>query len=258
MSDSNFTFKFCKTCDCETLRSPSGLCKPCNKLAVAKYRKENAEKIKTTRKSNYRKNNNTAKATEATMRSRRKNMERFQAYQREYRKANKERIREQQKLWALINPESKRESGIRYREKNKEEAKERSAEWRKNNKEKALNLSRTYYAKNAEKLRACSSARKKANRSAYIVYGQNRNAKKRINGGKLSKGLSEKLYQLQKGKCACCKKPLGEDYHLDHIMPIALGGLNIDENIQLLRKQCNMQKHAKHPVDFMQSKGFLL
>jgi 5-methylcytosine-specific restriction endonuclease McrA len=52
--------------------------------------------------------------------------------------------------------------------------------------------------------------------------------------------------------------PLGDNYHIDHIMPLALGGSNTDDNIQLLRQRCNNQKCAKHPVDFMQSRGFLL
>lgn len=56
----------------------------------------------------------------------------------------------------------------------------------------------------------------------------------------------------------CCGLPLGDNYHIDHIMPLALGGSNTDDNIQLLRQRCNNQKCAKHPVDFMQSRGFLL
>ena len=63
---------------------------------------------------------------------------------------------------------------------------------------------------------------------------------------------------LQKGLCPCCRKPLGNDYHMDHIIPLALGGSNGDNNIQLLRSECNLEKQAKHPVDFMQSRGFLL
>jgi 5-methylcytosine-specific restriction endonuclease McrA len=77
-------------------------------------------------------------------------------------------------------------------------------------------------------------------------------------GGKLSPDLAERLYELQGGKCACCGKPLGEKYHLDHIMPLALGGANTDDNMQLLTARCNIQKSAKHPIDFMQERGFLL
>lgn len=87
---------------------------------------------------------------------------------------------------------------------------------------------------------------------------QNRRAKLRAIGGGLSKGLTERLYSLQRGKCACCREPLGKNYHLDHIMPLALGGANTDDNMQLLRQRCNTRKNAKHPVDYMQSKGYLL
>jgi len=87
---------------------------------------------------------------------------------------------------------------------------------------------------------------------------QNRRAKLRAIGGSLSKGLAEKLFALQKGKCACCCESLGQNYHLDHILPLALGGTNTDDNMQLLRQSCNSRKNARHPVDYMQSKGFLL
>ena len=45
---------------------------------------------------------------------------------------------------------------------------------------------------------------------------------------------------------------------LDHIVPLALGGLNKDENIQLLRAVCNLNKGRKNPIAFMQERGFLL
>lgn len=91
----------------------------------------------------------------------------------------------------------------------------------------------------------------RANRHAY-------RARKRDVGGKLTAGLAARLFKLQQGKCPCCGRPLGRDYHLDHILPLALGGPNEDWNIQLLRRRCNSQKHAKHPIDFMQQRGFLL
>ena len=75
----------------------------------------------------------------------------------------------------------------------------------------------------------------------------------------MSVGLAERLIGYQRGKCACgCKQQLGNDYHMDHIMPLALGGTNTDDNIQLLRPTCNLSKHDKHPVDFMKQRGYLL
>jgi 5-methylcytosine-specific restriction endonuclease McrA len=91
------------------------------------------------------------------------------------------------------------------------------------------------------------------------VYQQNRRKRAVAAGGKLSPNIRHKLIGLQRGKCACCRADLKKiKMNLDHIMPLALGGAHSDENVQLLCQPCNNQKYSKHPVDFMQEKGFLL
>jgi 5-methylcytosine-specific restriction endonuclease McrA len=141
--------------------------------------------------------------------------------------------------------------------------------WKSNNTEKIKN----YRAVNAKKANACSAKWREDNperakaavskwKALHLekrkIYNQNRRARKLEAGGKLSHGLSIHLFKLQKGKCPCCGKPLGDNYHMDHIMPIALGGTNTDDNIQLLRQRCNNQKKDKHPIEFMQLRGFLI
>ena len=98
------------------------------------------------------------------------------------------------------------------------------------------------------------------NRKALRERVKRKHNKARRRGalGRLSIGRERSLYQLQRGKCPICKERLGQNWHLDHIVPIALGGSNTDENVQLLCPTCNLAKNAKHPVEFMQSKGFLL
>ena len=112
------------------------------------------------------------------------------------------------------------------------------------------------YAANSEDVKKKVRAWQKLNPETVRLSKQNRRAKE--SGGRLSKGLAEKLIKLQSGKCICCGQPLGSDYHLDHINPLSRGGSNTDDNIQLLRKTCNLQKHAKDPIEFMQMRGFLL
>lgn len=142
--------------------------------------------------------------------------------------------------WNADHPGRAKERTAKYRAENPDKVKEADAKWRAANPD--------YSAKWAA-----------AHPEAVRIRNQNSRARKRAAGGKLSKGLADKLFRLQKGKCACgCKQNLGTDYHLDHIMPLALGGSNTDNNIQLLRAECNLQKNAKHPVDFMQIRGFLL
>jgi 5-methylcytosine-specific restriction endonuclease McrA len=130
--------------------------------------------------------------------------------------------------------------------------------YRANNHEKVRAVQVAWRAANPDKASAACASWRTANPDVVRTYHQNRRARKRMDGGKLSKDLAAKLFKLQKGKCPCCGKPLGSDYHMDHKMPLALGGANEDWNIQLLRKRCNSQKSAAHPIDFMQSRGFLI
>jgi hypothetical protein len=69
------------------------------------------------------------------------------------------------------------------------------------------------------------------------------------------------IFEAQKGLCAyfrVCRTKLGDDYHIDHIMPIALGGTSDPGNIQLTCPDCNWAKNAQHPVDFATSIGLLI
>lgn len=139
---------------------------------------------------------------------------------------------------------------------NREKQKAAASAWYAANRDKAKATAARYRANNPDKYKAAIAQWHAANPEARRTIRQNRRARK--NGGKLSRGLRDKLFKLQRGKCACCGEPLGDYFHLDHIMPLALGGTNTDDNMQLLRAKCNSQKSAKHPVDFMQSKGLLL
>lgn len=152
------------------------------------------------------------------------NSGKLNAYAAEYRAANREKVKAAQAKWAAANPGKLRE---------------KSARWRANNPDKVKALAVSGHG-------------------ALLIRTHNYRARKRATNGKLSKDIAEKLFTLQRGKCACCRTPLGDNYHRDHHMPLALGGPNTDDNIQLLCPTCNLQKSAKHPIDFMQQRGFLL
>lgn len=76
--------------------------------------------------------------------------------------------------------------------------------------------------------------------------------------GRLPHGTIPRLGEYQRWRCAICRKGIKRKYHVDHIVPLALGGEHVPENIQLLCPTCNVRKSAKHPVDYMQERGFLL
>jgi hypothetical protein len=219
MSDIHCTTRFCSKCQTETARNANGRCKPCKKAYSAAYTDPNPEK---------------RKATQAAYRA--ANPEKRKASKAAYQAANPapygEKRKATQAAYYAANPEKRKATQAAY-----------YAATRETNRENRKASNAAYYA---------------ANPGYRRIAFQNYEAKKRANGGTLSKGLPEKLFKLQQGKCPCCKEPLGEKYHLDHIMPIHLGGPNIDSNMQLLRKICNLQKSAQHPIDFMQGRGFLL
>lgn len=164
--------------------------------------------------------------------------------------------------WNAANPERAKANTAAWIAANTDRVKAKvkisTAAWYVANTERKKATNAAWTKANRDKLNAKSAAWQKAHPEAKRIISQNRRALQRANGGTLSKGLSAKLFKLQKGLCACCSKPLGDNFHLDHIMPIKLGGPNIDSNIQLLLPRCNNSKGAQHPDDFMQSRGFLL
>ena len=179
-------------------------------------------------------------------------------YNKFYRKKNREKIRVKKKEYERKHPINR----IRLREsdrKNLSITMFLSVElYEAAKSEKQKKQQSEYREKNKEKRREYTAKWRKENKHILREYKQNRRARKKANGGKLSSGLIGKLFKLQKGKCACCGNPLGNNFHVDHIMPLFLGGKNEDNNIQLLTPRCNSVKRAKHPIDFMRSKGFLL
>lgn len=164
----------------------------------------------------------------------------------------------QSAAWREKNPERVASNKLAHRIANREKAKANSAAWRAANPDRAKQSVAAWRDKNPEKVKALVSAWRKENPEARKTHHQNRRARKKQSVGKLSKGIVAKLFHLQQGKCVCCGQLLGDDYHVDHIIPLSLGGENSDENIQLLRARCNLQKKAKHPAEFMRERGFLL
>lgn len=95
----------------------------------------------------------------------------------------------------------------------------------------------------------------------YKVRNRATQSKRRAKGGGIwTRADIGRLMLTQRHKCAhtFCRASLKGKYHIDHIVPVALGGSNQLSNIQLLCVKCNLSKSATHPVDFAQMNGLLL
>lgn len=75
---------------------------------------------------------------------------------------------------------------------------------------------------------------------------------------RLPRGTVAAIGLAQRWRCAVCGAGIRRGYHLDHVMPLALGGKHERSNLQLLCPPCNLHKNAKDPIAFMQERGFLL
>lgn len=249
-----------------------GECKACVKAKQQRYAAENKEKIReqkraygadnkdaisTKRKQAYAANPEPAKARARQSRLRdpdayrearnvryQRNRKQILLRLRQWREANREVVLARQRVHASL-PEAKERRRI-YTERYREKIRSAAKAWKARNASQIKPISREYRAAWGER-----------NKHKLRVYRANRRALA-ASSGRLSPDLGPRLFKLQKGKCACCGERLGEKYHMDHIVPLALGGPNTDDNIQLLRARCNSQKNAKHPVDFMQERGYLL
>lgn len=171
------------------------------------------------------------------------NKDRLKASKAEYHAVNKERCNAQSKAWHLANLEYSTARNKEYRDAHAEELRVYAVEWRKRNLEKSRTSVTAYQALHPEM--------RKASR-------QNRRAKLRDAEGVITKFVVTRLLGLQRNKCAVCRSDVSSGYHIDHVYPLSKGGTNVIENLQILCPACNLSKSAKHPIDFMQSRGFLL
>ena len=263
--------KPCKKCSGTDFYANGGGCKACAKARAAAYTVANPEKVAASKTAWAKANPEKTKARGAAYRAanpekreasqiawRASNTEKIKANSAAYYAANAKKINASGAAWRAANPEKKRAWSAAYYIENAEKLRADHAAYRAAYPEKTRAQVAAWTLANADRVRLTNAAWAKANPDLRRIGAQNRRARKVASGGTLSKGLAAKLFKLQKGKCPCCALPLGTDCHLDHKMPLALGGSNTDGNIQLLRATCNLQKSAKHPVDFMQSRGFLL
>lgn len=59
----------------------------------------------------------------------------------------------------------------------------------------------------------------------------------------------EGIRKAQGNRCYICHKKLGKKYHIDHFIPLKLGGTHDPGNLRLACPKCNFSKNAKHPHD---------
>ena len=205
-------------------------CKACHSAQSKKWSEENKEKIRESRKI-YRKNN----------------AEKVSLLSRAWRESNKERHSENSRRWYEENKEiiAKR-AKCRYEQ----------------NKEIKAAAGKLWASKNKEMIYARKLMWRTANPEKISAQGSNRRARKKNAEGRHTAADIQAIFEKQQGLCSNCQTKLfksgAEKHHVDHIMPLALGGSNWPSNLQCLCPFCNLSKGAKHPYEWAKQQGRLL
>ena len=174
------------------------------------------------------------------------NLDKVKESKAKYYAANKEKIAEKRKAYRLANIEKMKEQNKASNLRNKEKRNISSRMWNKINADRAKENDLLWKAENKDKTQ---------------IHDQNKRARKRYNIGstRLSNGLIKRLLLEQSNKCKYCKiEFVGKNYHIDHIMPLSLGGAHADSNIQLLCAFCNLSKNSTHPSIYERKNNLLI
>lgn len=144
--------------------------------------------------------------------------------------------------------------------------------YRENHSERLLEQKREYYEKNKDKFHAYYESHKEEvrdknkryyaenrtyyrqyanqNRDRYRTHCRNRRARIKKAGGMHTASDIQAQYERQKGRCFYCGKKVGDKYHVDHVVPVALGGHNGPENLVIACPDCNYRKNDTHPMEW--------
>lgn len=166
----------------------------------------------------------------------------FREYNRTHKRPNPEKRAEYNRKYLRayfadpVNKEKKAEYDRAYREVNKEKINERIAKWHAKNPHKAKEY-RIRLTPNRDARRAIK----------YRYLARKRNAQ-----GSHSTADIKRQYEAQKGRCYYCQAKVGDNYHVDHVIPLSRGGSNGPENIVVACVSCNTSKRDKLPHEWVQ------
>lgn len=150
------------------------------------------------------------------------------ACKRVYAKNNKDKIAEYRREYYENNKEKHTEYMREYRGNNKD----KRAEYLEDNKDKIAEYNREY-AKNNPEVKRGANCRRRA-------------AKAKVNSEPYD---FVAICERYGNKCLACGSTSSK-LTIDHVIPISLGGDDIESNIQPLCKSCNSSKGNYHATDY--------
>lgn len=115
---------------------------------------------------------------------------------------------------------------------NKADYRKREAAWREANRDEHNAYHRAYYAADLE-----------GSRSRHRVYSLTRRGRERDQF--IEQVDPQTVYDMHGGRCGICAEFIEGDFHVDHVVPLARGGMHGYVNVQPAHPACNVRKGAR-------------
>jgi 5-methylcytosine-specific restriction endonuclease McrA len=125
--------------------------------------------------------------------------------------------------WMSENKERRKKYRREYYKINKDRELAKMKEWASDNREQSNNIKKQYKLRNPDEVAKHDLRRKRISK---------------VQTPELDDYDKDKLKQLYK-----LSSSMGETYHVDHIVPLSLGGLHHPDNLQIIEKKENLCKH---------------
>ena len=159
------------------------------------------------------------------------------AYQKAYREANKEKMQAYQKAYREANKEEIKVKRLRDYECNKEKRKAYQKAYTKANKAEIKTRKAFYYERNKEKI--------KARRKLYLAAAATKKHEALKKDSILPTTNFEAIKEIYK-HCEIITKKTGIQHHVDHIVPLKIGGAHHQDNLRVITAEENMEKHSNY------------
>jgi 5-methylcytosine-specific restriction endonuclease McrA len=139
-------------------------------------------------------------------------------------------------------PDKKREMNKRYYDNNKEALLGKAKEYYGSNKETLLEKSKEYYSKNKEKIKVRVAEYRKTPKGKVVKINSSNKRREKEKQGSIN---SDDLIFLRENinSCEICGCELNDsNVHLDHIIPLSIGGAHRINNVRYICSSCNLQR----------------
>jgi hypothetical protein len=148
------------------------------------------------------------------------------------------------KAWCERNREKRLAINKAWCERNREKRLAISKAWYERNPERKAAMNKAWYERNPDRAAATKKAWRERNPELHKEKARRRRAKKKNALVTLTSNEKEKLLVLERTRSEL-QKETGRAYHIDHILPLAHGGLHHPINLRILEGAENLSKQDK-------------